>query len=68
MTSAEKCCICEASLGNESPIPTTYSGYDLCLWNIRKGEVLSNELEGYLCEECKDAVLKFLDILKELKK
>ena len=66
---SHNCFVCQTSLTDEPlRLAPTYSGYDLCLWNINKGEVLSNELDGYLCEECKNAVMKFLDLLKELKK
>jgi len=63
-----KCFVCRQSLEEDT-------GYNIVLCDIQEGgERLSDELEGYLCEDCKDRVLQFIagrkatfDFIKEQK-
>ena len=65
MDLTKECACCGQSL-NDAKFSgeTFYSGYDIVLRDTADNEVLSSEMDGYLCEDCKDAVIKFLMILK----
>ena len=58
------CICCQQSLRDEKFTGETfYSGYDIVLRDTADNEVLSSEMDGYLCEDCKDAVIGFLKLL-----